>query len=481
MNRIFTVVQLSTIFFILTHSINCDSRIDNSYLKLLEKGRFSEAKELIAEILIENTYLSDPEKKELHFEIERMDRIEKDFNQSETAVLKYIDRYIPGVTVEILHRWELEKSLEFMIIDGEKRYFKYAARNLFRLDPTCQLIWRDAHREISNVKKFDLDGHIEDVIRQHLKTGKKYLHPVRIRIHYSISVNENVVPQGEIIRCWIPFPREIPERQGRIRILKSDPAKYQIARNDSFLQRTIFFQKVSLGLEKTWFSVEYEYTTHAVYMSIDSSKVIPVYASEELAPFLKEEPPHIVFTPGLQTLSCTIVGEERNPYLIAKRIYAWIDQNIPWASAREYSTIRNLSQYCYENRHGDCGIKALLFITLLRMNGIPARWQSGWEFTPPAHNMHDWGMVYFEPYGWVPMDVDYGLRQSTDNRLKWFYLNGMDSYRVIFNDAYSQKFFPEKIHFRSETVDSQRGELEWGGGNLYFDQWSWNMKFEVVQ
>jgi hypothetical protein len=188
-----------------------------------------------------------------------------------------------------------------------------------------------------------------------------------------------------------------------------------------------------------------------------------------------------VFTPELKALSEKIVGDEKNPYQIARKLYAWIDENIPWASAREYSTIRNLSQYCYENMHGDCGIKAMLFITLLRMNGIPAHWQSGWEFQPPHHNMHDWGMAYFEPYGWVPVDVDYGLQNSGDEQVKWFYLGGIDSYRLIFNDAFSQTLCPEKQHFRSETIDSQRGELEWDGGNLYFDQWSWNMEFQVLE
>ena len=48
-------------------------------------------------------------------------------------------------------------------------------------------------------------------------------------------------------------------------------------------------------------------------------------------------------------------------------------------------------------------------MTLLRMNGIPARWQSGWIFSDGDYdNMHDWGWLYLAPYGWVPMDVTFG-------------------------------------------------------------------------
>jgi hypothetical protein len=89
-------------------------------------------------------------------------------------------------------------------------------------------------------------------------------------------------------------------------------------------------------------------------------------------------------------------------------------------------------------------------------------------------------MVYFEPYGWVPMDATYGRRVSEDEAMKFFYVNGMDSYRLIFNDAVGAPFYPAKIHPRSETVDSQRGEVEWRGGNLYFDKWDWDMEWKVL-
>ena len=52
--------------------------------------------------------------------------------------------------------------------------------------------------------------------------------------------------------------------------------------------------------------------------------------------------------------------------------------------------------------------------------------------------------------------------------------------RLIFNDDISQTFDPPKTHVRSETVDSQRGEVEWQGGNLYFDQWTWHMDWSCT-
>ena len=117
------------------------------------------------------------------------------------------------------------------------------------------------------------------------------------------------------------------------------------------------------------------------------------------------------------------------------------------------------------------------------MNGIPARWQSGWAYSEDVEGhdtMHDWGALYLAPYGWVPMDVTSGQLASDDPALRWFYLGGLDAYRVAFNDDYSRDFIPAKQHERSETVDLQRGEVEWRGGNLYFDQWDYQFEWTVL-
>jgi transglutaminase-like putative cysteine protease len=118
---------------------------------------------------------------------------------------------------------------------------------------------------------------------------------------------------------------------------------------------------------------------------------------------------------------------------------------------------------------------------LLRLNGIPARWQSGWVYSDNTYdNMHDWGWLYLQPYGWVPMDVTFGRLQSGDAQIDGFYLGGLDAYRIAFNDDFSQPFTPAKQHVRSETVDSQRGEVEWRGGNLYFDRWDYEFEAHVL-
>ncbi len=450
---------------------------------LVASGEFAKAGDAIRNVLAKDATLSDGARREMAFELDRMDRIRLDFRKTRPEVVEFIKKYVPAVTDQDLDRWEKERSLESMTIDGEKRYFFNAARNLFRIDKECLRIWNEQHAEELATPPaegdLDLDAHVKAVRERVLLEKKAYVEPIRVRIRYTLSVKPDVVPAGETVRCWIPFPREIPERQTDILLTTTDPADYRLAPNED-LQRMIYFEKAAVAGQPTKFSLAYDYTSSAFYVDIDPDQVKPVDPEGALKPYLAQETPHIVFTDALRELSKEVVGTETNPYRIAQKLFEWVDINVPWASAREYSTVPNIPMYAFENRHGDCGMQTLLFMTLCRMNGIPTRWQSGWEFKPPTDSMHDWGMIYFEPYGWVPMDVTYGRLDSADEKQKWFYLSGMDSYRLIFNDAITQPFTPAKEHFRSETVDSQRGEVEWKGGNLYFDKWEWDMKWEVL-
>jgi hypothetical protein len=91
-------------------------------------------------------------------------------------------------------------------------------------------------------------------------------------------------------------------------------------------------------------------------------------------------------------------------------------------------------------------------------------------------NLHDWCEVYYQGIGWVPLDQSFGLQESENDKVKNFYLTGIDSYRLIVNEDFSQDLFPAKIWPRSEPVDFQRGELEWKGGNIYFGDWTYEMR-----
>jgi len=105
---------------------------------------------------------------------------------------------------------------------------------------------------------------------------------------------------------------------------------------------------------------------------------------------------------------------------------------------------------------------------------------------PGDEGMHDWAEIYLRPYGWIPVDPYMGifftsltndLTLEERQEMREFYYGNMDNYRLVINKGHNLELYPPKKYFRSETVDFQRGEVEWSGGNLYFSDWEWNIKF----
>ncbi len=121
-------------------------------------------------------------------------------------------------------------------------------------------------------------------------------------------------------------------------------------------------------------------------------------------------------------------------------------------------------------------MQALLFITLCRISGVPARWQSGWFLNPIRPSPHDWTQFYIEPYGWLHADPSFGGHMKSVEKYHKFYFGNMDHFRLIANTEISSEFTPPKKHYRSDNVDNQRGEVEWKQGNVYYDKWSYELK-----
>lgn len=445
--------------------------------QLVHSGEFKKATEMIDKKL-QSTEINSEEFFQLQFEKERMERIRKDFNKTAEDVLKFVNKYYPDAKGKDLEKWENDGSLEYKVIDGKKWYFSRAASNFFRINKEA----KKQKELVDGFQKDPLDAFLEDYIPQVLDEAangqESLVKPVRFKLNYTVTVDANAVPDGEIIKCWLPFPREGHQRQVDVKLLAVNNNEYVIASNDN-PQRTLFMQRPAMKDQPTIFNMVLELTNYNEANLIIPELVKPYNKESGLFKnHTKENAPHIVFTDKIKNLSKEIVGEEKNPYLISKKIFTWISTNIPWAGAREYSTIENISDYCLTRKHGDCGIKTLLFMTLCRYNGIPVKWQSGWMLHPGEVNLHDWCEIYFEGYGWVPVDQSFGLVESENEDEKYFFLGSIDPYHLIVNDDYSKPLFPAKIFPRSETVDFQRGELEWRGGNLYFDKWDYHMDVE---
>lgn len=406
-------------------------------------------------------------------------RLLTDFCLTEAQVKEYIGKYLSDVTDEQMRQWEESKALECMMIDGEKRYFRNAGPNLFRIDSACYSakIAKEGIRQ-SESEKVNKE-HLPEVMASVKKEGRPVVAPKRMRITYTLTVDTNVVPAGKTIRCWLPYPRTDHPRQRDVKLITASEPEYVIS-PASCKHSTLYMEKKAIMNEPTVFSETFEYTSSAEWHNLKPEDVQPYDTTTALyKEYTAERETHIRFSTRILELAARLTAGETNPLLKAQRIFRWVNDHFPWASAREYSTIENIPEYVLDNGHGDCGQVSLLFITLCRCSGIPAHFQSGFMMHPNAWNLHDWAEVYFEGVGWVPVDQSFGIPTfAKSDEEKMFFLGGIDSWRMIVNSDYSMPLVPGKKYPRSETVDFQRGEVEWEGGNLYFPQWSYHMDID---
>lgn len=403
-----------------------------------------------------------------------------DFAVTEEQIMKQLQTMVGSLTADDKAFWEKKGWLEWRLIDGEKMYFNRAASNLRLL----KMFYEQKETRLLEIANdtgmvFRLK-HTQEVYRTSDNQGNPSV-PVNMIINYTISVHPDAVPEGEMIRCWMPWPKVNQPRQKNVKLLNTSNQNYIIA-PDSSIHSTIYMEEKSKKGIATVFRISYSYQSNAQYFDMNRLKIIPYNKTTDLYKiFTSEQLPDICFTENIKHLADIITGPDDNPALIVRKIYSWFKESIPWTGALEYSIIPNIPEYVYKNRRGDCGMQTFLFMSMLRYKGVPVRWQSGWMVPPGEENLHDWCEVFYEGTGWVPVDISYDLQKSETTGIKEFYLSGIDSYRLIVNDGVAGPLHPEKHFMRSEPYDFQRGEVEWKGGNLYFNKWDYDMKIEYVK
>ncbi len=428
---------------------------------------------------------SEAQRRALDFERERLARIRKDYKLTKPELFSALTNAVRDLTKAEFDQWLKEGRFDSRGIDGELRFVDTSVSNLFFRHPAL-----NARRIKPRATEAKEQAFLENALTIQSaarREGKPYVLPKRFRVTMTATVKSNAVPAGETVRAWLPVPRRYPF-QDQLEWLGSAPPMLNLCAPTSSI-RAAYFEQVALTNAPTAFRMDYAYTAHGVCFDPQPGRVT---AADLQDPDLKRfttEGPHVVFTGKMRALSSELVGTETNAMLKARRCYDWISENIRYSFAREYSTLGNISDYCLTNGYGDCGQEALLFITLCRLNGIPARWQSGWNLFPDAETIHDWCEIYLAPYGWMPVDpymgiyaMQYATTLATDQKeaLRNFYFGGLTQYRMIANSDHNQTLEPAKASLRSDDVDFQRGELEAGGKNLYFDQFNYSLSREEM-
>ena len=348
----------------------------------------------------------------------------------------------------------------WIYINGAIHYHKLFFETIIKTRPefACRL------RNSSTVATRDerLNKLKENVAYMKENGGRKS----ELTIRASVKIKKEFEKVGKKVLVHLPIPSE-SRLCNEVTILNfSHKPIYAPA---SAEQRTVAFETILKEDEE--FFVEYKYVNKLKYVE-PSPELARVPSCDIEKEYLEEQKPHILFTPFMQTLLEEICADEENPIICARKIYDFITTKVMYSFVPEYAYLDNISEYLAKNLKGDCGVQAILFITLCRMKGIPARWQSGLHAMDVFTGSHDWAEFYVEPYGWMYADPSFGgSAYRSGDMPRWnYYFGNLDVYRMVANSKIQSQFIPEKSCLRADPIDNQRGEIEYEDEALMFHQ-----------
>ncbi len=408
-------------------------------------------------------------RKRLELEKDILLRIPSQYPFTKPQALDILIKSIKGFKSSELDTLFQNNSIEWIYVDGQVHFHQLFLENLLKTKK--QYADRITNQDnisdgIKNAKLLN-----ETILKIKEKKQLNYY----FHISATLSITPEAVKRGEKLLIQLPLPIEYAQIKN-VHLLKTSKKPVLIASED-YPQRTISFD--GIGKNDTDFSIEYEFNVHTNYHNLTAEKVNnaqPTFYTEELLP-------HIQFTPFLKTLAAEITGTETNPLIRAKLIYEYITSHIMYSYVRSYSTILDISSYIASGMKGDCGIQALLFITLCRICNIPARWQSGLYATPLSIGNHDWAQFYIAPYGWLFADCSFGgsaYRQKAKER-RDFYFGNIDPFRIPFASEFQHDFAIASKFLRSDPYDNQIGEVVGENRNLIDSEFTTTYKVVEIK
>ena len=394
---------------------------------------------------------------------EIISRMEADYPYTREEALAIIREHIPDFEEAELKERIDNGRIRWIYVNGEMRIFNRFFQSMVKADPPFAARAGVTLPGVESTVNKNVKGLIDRTIEKMMEKGSM---TNRIRIRAKMKVKDEVFEKGMFVRAHLPIPANC-EQQSQIRIEKVYPENAQIAPADA-PQRTVCWEE---NMEENHeFMVEYSYLHKAVYR--DTKQMGP---SDEIQPdfYTKEEAPHIVFTPYIKELVKNLTEGVTDPLEKARIFYDFITLNMKYTFMPAYFGLENIAETCARSYTGDCGVFALLFITLCRCAGIPACWQSGLSAEPDFCGGHDWARFYVAPHGWLFADTSYGtgaVRLEKEER-RQFYFGNLDPFRMVANREFMAPFTVDKDHWRADPYDNQVGEIETADRGLRYEEY----------
>jgi len=124
--------------------------------------------------------------------------------------------------------------------------------------------------------------------------------------------------------------------------------------------------------------------------------------------------------PLIQRTVKEVVGQEKNPYFVARKLYRHVHHQMHYELAGGW----NVAPRVLQRGSGSCSEYSFVFISLCRAAGLPARYVGSLVLRKDDASyddiFHRWVELYLPGHGWVPVDPSRGDKASEVQRADAF-------------------------------------------------------------
>ena len=272
--------------------------------------------------------------------------------------------------------------------------------------------------------------------------GKKtYTSKITYQVSYTIEINNINSEQGNGLYLWLPRILNAPE-QREIKSVNNEPESLNdskpLLENYKGLMQYYFEDLLPGG--KYQIKVNFIFDRYAVHTTVSNiQKIKDGYAESKnyLAQYIQANSMIPSADAKMKRLANTVTKGISNPYLKARAFYDYLLKKLSY-SDDVVNRNKDIVELINSAKPAANSLDyALLFCTLARCEGIPARPVGGYLISNTKQSKaHFWAEFYIEALGWIPVDPVYGsgnkpLELEPQGDFREFYFGSMDNQHIM--------------------------------------------------
>jgi len=319
-----------------------------------------------------------------------------------------------------------------------------------------------------------------------------------IDFSFELAPDPNTIDRTKDLKLWVPIPREW-DSQKAVRIISVEPkphAEYTDPEHGNHMLYWDFGKEPEKSSYKVYLS--YRLESYEVRAEVDPNKVGSYDITSPEYTLYTRSTPTVLITPKIEELARQAIGEEKNPYIKAKRLAEFSRKKIRYKQTFGRGIKSLLDNSAKDDKSGEeyylgaCGQYNAFFVALCRSVGVPARavagfvgyrpWITADDLKKPfskldtmqspeglyggqhyaAMSPHVWSEFYLPNYGWIPAETMGSQLGYWHNR------------RLIMHKGRDVKIGPQSPENDSEGYGFQWVALKNGRADL-FQSGVWNI------